>query len=122
RLAVDHFLYTSFQRPGELVNRDVLTHAPHLASLLLRSLRAHVEAHFSDPRLRQVLGYPAVFLGGSPERIPALYSLMSRMDLDDGVLYPQGGFASFVDSLVALATARGVTIRTGATVTSVDTT
>ncbi|MBE7325245.1 phytoene desaturase [Nocardioides sp. Y6] len=121
RLAVDHFLYTSFQRLDDLLHRDVLRRAPQLVTLLLRSLRRHVESSFSDRRLRQVLGYPAVFLGGSPERIPALYSLMSRMDLDDGVLYPQGGFSAFVDTLVALAEAHGVTIRTGATVTSVDT-
>lgn len=121
RLALDHFLYTSFDRITDLVKGDVLKRAPQLLPLLLRSLESYVGSKFSDARLQQVLGYPAVFLGGSPERIPALYSLMSRMDLDDGVLYPQGGFAAFVDTLVDLARAQGVTIRTGATATAVET-
>ncbi|WP_170970257.1 phytoene desaturase family protein [Nocardioides jishulii] len=120
-LALRHFLYTSFERLGDVVNADVLRRAPQLLPLLLRSLKSHVDSRFTDRRLQQVLGYPAVFLGGSPDRVPALYHLMSSMDLDDGVLYPQGGFSAFVDTLVALATAAGVTIRTGATVTSLDT-
>ncbi|GGD30620.1 phytoene desaturase family protein [Nocardioides daphniae] len=121
QVALRHFLYTSFERVGDVLNADVLRRAPQLLPLLLRSLKSHVHSRFSDRRLQQVLGYPAVFLGGSPERIPALYHLMSSMDLDDGVLYPQGGFAAFVDTLVSLATELGVTIRTGATVTSIDT-
>ena len=121
RMALRHFLYTSFDRVGDVLNRDVLRRAPQLAPMLLRSLKTYVDSRFTDTRLRQVLGYPAVFLGGSPERIPALYSLMSRMDLDDGVLYPQGGFAAFVDTLVALATAHGVAVRTGACVTAITT-
>ncbi|MFC6152105.1 phytoene desaturase family protein [Nocardioides yefusunii] len=122
RLAIEHFLYTSFEHVGDVVNADVLRHAKTLAPMLLRSLKSYVGSQFSDERLRQVLGYPAVFLGGAPERIPALYSLMSRMDLDDGVLYPQGGFAAFVDTLVALAQANGVVIQTGATATAITTT
>src|SRR5690606_30517257 len=63
QMAVDHFLYTSFERPANLAHPDVLRRAPQLAGLLGRSLESHVAARFEDPRLRQVLGYPAVFLG-----------------------------------------------------------
>ena len=121
RLALDHFLYTSFEKPTDLLHPEVLRNARRLAPLLLRNLQDFVGARFNDRRLRQVLGYPAVFLGASPERIPALYHLMSRMDLDDGVLYPQGGFSALVDAVVRLAERAGVTLRTGATVTSIDT-
>src|SRR5690606_14627471 len=80
-----------------------------------------VAARFSDVRLRQVLGYPAVFLGSSPDRAPSLYHLMSALDLTGGVMYPQGGFARLIEVIAALATERGVRIDTGAAVTAVTT-
>ena len=64
-----------------------------------------------DPRLRQMLGYPAVFLGSSPFAAPSLYHLMSHLDLDDGVLYPQGGFREVIDSVARLARASGCAVR-----------
>ncbi|GAA3538242.1 phytoene desaturase [Aeromicrobium flavum] len=121
QMAVDHFLYTSFERPANLAHPDVLRRAPRLAGLLGRSLESHVASRFTDPRLRQVLGYPAVFLGSSPSRAPSMYHLMSWMDLADGVQYPQGGFSTIIDAIAALAVSRGVRIRTGATVVGIDT-
>ncbi|MBE7325219.1 phytoene desaturase [Nocardioides sp. Y6] len=120
-LAVEHFLYTSFESPRSLLAPDVLRRAPRLGELLLRSLESFVARRFTDRRLRQVLGYPAVFLGSSPAKVPALYHLMSSMDLDDGVLYPQGGFTTLVDSLAGLARAAGARLTTGADVTAVET-
>ncbi|WP_204163746.1 phytoene desaturase family protein [Nocardioides solisilvae] len=122
RMAVDHFLYTSFESPRSLLHPEVVRRAPTLLGLLGRSLEKHVAARFADPRLRQVLGYPAVFLGSSPARTPSMYHLMSSMDLADGVLYPQGGFTRLIEAIADLARARGVRIHTGATVTSIDTT
>lgn len=121
RLAVDHFLYTSFEEFTSLLDRRIMGSAPRLAPLLLRTLESFVADRFEDPRLRQVLGYPAVFLGSSPDRIPALYHLMSRMDLADGVLYPQGGFTTLIDAIAGLARDAGVTIRTGARATALVT-
>ena len=48
-----------------------------------------------------------------PTRAPSMYHLMSWMDLADGVRYPQGGFATLIDAIAALAAARGVRMRTG---------
>jgi len=120
-MAVDHFLYTSFDRPANLVHPQILRRLPKLGTLLGRSLESYVAARFDDHRLRQILGYPAVFLGSSPARTPSMYHLMSSMDLEDGVLYPQGGFSTLIDAIAGLARDRGVRIRTGATVTQVDT-
>ena len=58
-------------------------------------------------RLRQVLGYPAVFLGSSPDRAPSLYHLMSALDLTGGVMYPQGGFTHLIGTIARLATEQG---------------
>jgi 1-hydroxy-2-isopentenylcarotenoid 3,4-desaturase len=120
-LAVQRFLYSSFESSTALLRPDVLRNGPRLAALLTRSLESHVASRFADHRLRQVLGYPAVFLGTAPDRAPSLYHLMSWMDLADGVYYPRGGFAALIDAIAGLATDAGARIRTGAAVTAVRT-
>lgn len=121
-LAVQQFLYTSFQHVSAYAGRRVLRNGPRLAGLLSRSLASYVAARFEDPRLRQVLGYPAVFLGSSPDRAPAMYHLMSWLDLADGVRYPDGGFTRLIDAVAGVARARGARLHTGATATAIETT
>ncbi|WP_019145544.1 phytoene desaturase family protein [Aeromicrobium massiliense] len=119
-LAVQRFLYGTFASRTSIVRPDVLRRGPRLARLLTQSLESFVARRFTDPRLRQVLGYPAVFLGTSPERAPSLYHLMSWLDLDDGVYYPQGGFGTFVDALVRVAERAGVRLHTSTPATAVE--
>ncbi|WP_448073873.1 phytoene desaturase family protein [Georgenia yuyongxinii] len=120
-LALRSFLYTSFTSPRPFLTATVLRQAHRLPSLLLRSLESFVAGRFTDPRLRQILGYPAVFLGSSPDRTPSMYHLMSALDLAGGVSYPQGGFTRLVEAVAALAEGEGARLHTGATVTAVTT-
>ncbi|MEN3122700.1 phytoene desaturase family protein [Janibacter sp. LM] len=120
-LAIRHFLYTSFTSPLGLAHPAVLRRLPTLLPLLARSLEGFIASRFRDERLRQVLGYPAVFLGSSPDRAPGLYHLMSALDLTGGVMYPQGGFTRLIATVADLAADHGVRIRTSATVTEVTT-
>ncbi|GAA3883720.1 phytoene desaturase family protein [Leifsonia kafniensis] len=119
RVAVDRFLYSSFESMGQFASREILRRLGRLGRLLLQPLDRFIAGYVNDPRLRQILGYPAVFLGSSPDRTPALYHLMSHLDLADGVLYPQGGFATIIDSIAGLARAEGVEIITDARVTAI---
>jgi phytoene desaturase len=119
-LAVQRFLYGTFASRTSIVRADVLRRAPRLARLLTQSLESFVARRFTDPRLRQVLGYPAVFLGTSPERAPSLYHLMSWLDLDDGVYYPQGGFGTLVDALVRVAERAGARLHASTPATAIE--
>ena len=121
RLAERYFLYNPFDRPGPLATREVLAALPSLARLLGTSLERHVAKRFRHPVLRQILGYPAVFLATRPSDAPSIYHLMSNLDLDDGVRYPHGGFWALVERIAALAQAAGAHVVTGATVTSIET-
>ncbi|WP_169582190.1 MULTISPECIES: phytoene desaturase family protein [Microbacterium] len=120
-LAVGRFLYDTYETTAGLRDPALLRRAPQLAPLLTRSLASHVDRRFADPRLRQILGYPAVFLGGSPYGVPSLYHLMSHLDLDDGVLYPRGGFTEVIRAIERLAEASGVRIESGAKVAAIRT-
>ena len=118
-LALKHFLYTSFTSLGGFLAPAVIARAPRLLALLGESLEHFVARRFRDPRLRQVLGYPAVFLGSSPDRTPSMYHLMSALDLTGGVQYPQGGFARLIDAVVGLAEKEGVRLHTATRATRI---
>ena len=120
-VALRRFLYSSFDSPSAFLHPDVVRRSPRLGRLLTRSLGSHVAASFSDNRLRQVLGYPAVFLGSSPSRAPSMYHLMSKLDLGDRVLYPQGGFTRLVEVVARLAERHGARLHTGTAVTRIVT-
>lgn len=118
-VALRRFLYSNFDSTSSFLRTDVIRRTPALSRLLTRSLGSHVASQFTDNRLRQVLGYPAVFLGSSPSRAPSLYHLMSRLDLGDRVLYPQGGFTRLIEVIAALADRHGARLHTGAAVTRI---
>ncbi len=118
-IAKKRFLYTTFADLRPLLVRDVVGRLGRLTKLLLQPLATLAARTVKDPRLRQILGYPAVFLGSSPFITPSMYHLMSHLDLEDGVLYPMGGFTRLIDSIADLSRAEGVNIVTGASVTRI---
>lgn len=120
RTALDHFLYTTFERPDRALSRDVLARSGTLVRLLTQTLAERIADTVQHPVLRQVLGYHAVFLGSSPYRVPALYSLMSHLDLGEGVYYPSGGMYTLVEALAKAAHEEGVVVRTGADVVGIE--
>ncbi len=110
RLALNSFLYTTFADIRPVASREVLARAGKFAYLLTESLASLVDRTVYEPRLRKILGYPAVFLGASPYIAPSMYHLMSALDLQGGVQYPMGGFVRVIDSIADLARAEGVKI------------
>jgi phytoene desaturase len=120
-VALRRFLYSNFDGLSGQLRWDVLTRAPRLLRLLTQSLESYVARRFTDRRLTQILGYPAVFLGTSPDRAPSMYHLMSRLDLADGVRYPQGGFVRLAEAVSGVARAAGARLHTRARVTAIST-
>jgi phytoene desaturase len=109
RLSLEHFLYTNFTSPRDLMKRQVVSKGLTMARLAATPIDKYVQRFVSDQRLRQILEYPMVFLGSSPFSAPAIYSLMSALDFREGVFYPQGGLYTIIERLVALGNELGVT-------------
>lgn len=80
---------------------------------MFQSMSAHVRSLFKHDHLRQMLEFPVLFLGATPENTPAMYSLMNYADLVLGTWYPMGGMHKIVEGMVALAREKGVQIQTG---------
>ncbi|MDZ7702196.1 MAG: phytoene desaturase family protein [Halobacteriales archaeon] len=116
-VGMEQFVYKDRPRFRDYLDWDVAKNARGLG--LLGSMRDHVSNYFDHEKLRQVVQYSLVFLGGSPSNTPALYNLMSHVDFNLGVHYPDGGIASVVDGVVALGRELGVEFRTGVEVTQI---
>jgi len=119
-IAVRKFLYSSYTSAAPFLDREALGSAGRMARLMSRSLDREIRSVSQDSRIRRLLGFPAVFLGGSPMQVPALYHLMSHLDVNQGVAYPLGGFERVVAAIARLAEVHGVEIRTNARVTRID--
>lgn len=91
-----------------------------MARTALTPLDAYVSRFVKDQRLKQILEYPTVFLGASPYNAPALYHLMSYLDFEEGVYYPQGGMHTIIEALVRLARKYGVTLHTNQDIQSIS--
>ena len=118
-IGMEEFVYEHRPRLRHWIDPSLLKTARGVT--LLGSMDEHVSGYFESTKLQQLLQYTLVFLGGSPYNTPALYSLMSHVDYNMGVYYPEGGIASVVNGLVRLAHNQGVTIRTATGVQSIQT-
>ncbi|CAN5445372.1 phytoene desaturase family protein [soil metagenome] len=114
-LAKERFLYSTFQRLGPVFGGEVTARGARLLQLLIEPLDSLTKRTVRDTRLRQILGYPAVFLGSAPKLAPSMYSLMSHLDLVDGVFYPLGGFTRVIETIADLARAQGAELQTNTT-------
>ena len=117
-VGMEQFVYEDRPRLRDWLDPDLARAARGLT--LLGSMDDHVGEFFDHPKLRQLVEYTLVFLGGSPYNTPALYSLMSHVDFDLGVYYPDGGMASVVDGIAALGRDLGVRYETGREVTGIE--
>ncbi len=75
---------------------------------MFTSLASHVRKLFKNKKLIQLLEFPVLFLGATPENTPALYSLMNYADMSLGTWYPKGGMHEIVKGMASLAKEKGV--------------
>jgi phytoene desaturase len=83
------------------------------------SIKRLIYKNFKDPKLRQLLEFPVLFLGALPKDTPALYSLMNFADMQGGTWYPEKGMYSIVSAMYDLAKELGVKFNFGENVTSI---
>ncbi|QZX99991.1 phytoene desaturase family protein [Halobaculum rubrum] len=116
-IGMEHFVYEHRDDLADFVDPDVLRYSWGLS--LIGTMQDHVEEYFDNPKLQQIMQYTLVFLGGSPHNTPALYNLMSHVDFNLGVYYPDGGLGAVVDGIVELGSELGVEYVIDAPVTAI---
>jgi phytoene desaturase len=105
-VGMEHFVYEDRSEWRDFLDPSLARYGRGID--LLGSMQGHVEEYFDHPKLQQIMQYTLVFLGGSPTNTPALYNLMSHVDFNLGVYYPEGGMGAVVDGIVELGEELGV--------------
>ena len=75
---------------------------------VISSLNKHINLFVKSPIIQKILQYPLLFLGTSPYKAPAVYSLMNHIDFKMGVFYPMGGMTKIFESMYSIAKKNGV--------------
>lgn len=81
------------------------------------SVSSYVRKYFKNPKIIQLLEFPVLFLGASPQKTPALYTLMNYADIALGTWYPKGGMYKLVEGMVGLGAELGVRFKYNSEVT-----
>ena len=88
---------------------------------MFKPMSKHVQQLFKADKLRKLLEFPVLFLGATPQKTPAMYSLMNHADLKLGTWYPMGGMFKIIEGMLALAKELGVKVHLGQEVTRIET-
>lgn len=83
---------------------------------ILTNYRTYVSKYFKHPFLQAIMEFPVIFLGASPNNIPAMYSLMNYGGYRLGTWYPIGGFYQLILAMEKIAKSLGVVIHTNTAV------
>lgn len=102
---------------------SMLRIAPSMVRLeSYRTVYGLVSRFVRDEKLRQVLSFHTLLVGGNPFTTTAIYALISHVEKKWGVSYPKGGIGALVDGLVAIIRQLGGEIRFCADVAEIEVT
>lgn len=92
--------------------KDMLRVAPDLLRLQsFRSVYGMVAKYVRDPRIRQVLSFHPLLVGGNPFRTTSVYCLISFLERHWRVHFAMGGTGALVTGLVNLIEGQGNEVR-----------
>ncbi len=111
-------IYTvGFERLGDVPftsMQDMFRVLPELIRLQsYRSVHGLVSKYVRDPRIRLILSFHSLFIGGNPYHVTSIYGLISFLERRWGVHFPIGGMGKLVDGLVGLVQSQGGQLRYG---------
>lgn len=119
QIARDRFIYKNYRSIFDFFTWETMTQGTKLH--VFQTMDRYVRKFFSTDKLQKIMQYTLVFLGSSPYNTPALYSIMSHVDFNMGVFYPEGGIYEIIRSLRSIAKKHGVTIITNTGVRQINT-
>jgi phytoene desaturase len=114
---------TGFEELGDVpFNRfsDMLRVAPALIkNQAYRSVYGFVSRFVKDERIRTILSYHPLLIGGNPFDASAIYALIAHLERAHGVHYAMGGTGALVRGLIGLIRSQRGTLRCRAEVSRI---
>jgi phytoene desaturase len=100
--------------------KDLLAAIPDFLRMgAWRSIYAQVARHFKNDKLRTVMSFHPLLIGGNPFSVTAAYALINALERTWGVHSAMGGTGAIVTGLVKLLQERGVPLHLNAPVTQI---
>ena len=100
---------------------NMLAAAPQLIRMQgWRTIFGVVSQHIRDPKLRQVMSFHPLLIGGNPFSVTSVYALVNSLERRFGVHWAMGGTGVIVDGLVKLLESKGGRLRLNAEVRKID--
>ena len=97
--------------------KDLIAALPSFARMgAWRTIHDLVAQHIKHPKLRVVMSFHPLLIGGNPFSVTAAYALIHSLERNWGVHSAMGGTGAIVQGLVGLLRQRGVNIRYNAAV------
>lgn len=107
-------------QPGDSVTELITVKTAKRIGQFFSTIGNSVKSRFRDPRLQQILEFPALFLGAKPSDTPAFYNFMNYADFGLGTWHPKGGMHKVVEAIQQLAVELGVKFLTNANVEKIN--
>ncbi len=85
-----------------------------------RSIYRMVASHLRNPKLRVVMSFHPLLIGGNPFSVTCVYSLINTLERRYGVHWAMGGTGSLIRGMVSLLEGLGGTLRCNAEVRKID--
>ena len=104
-IAMRDFIYKDYKHLTDFFKPKLIIEGTKLH--MFQKLDGFAQRFFKSDKIRKILEYTIVFLGGSPYDSPALYSLMSHVDFNMGVWFPKGGMGKLAEAMHRLAIEQG---------------
>ena len=104
-IAMRDFIYKDYKHLTDFFKPKLIVEGTKLH--MFKKLDSFIQRYFKSEKIRKILEYTIVFLGGSPYESPALYSLMSHVDFNMGVWFPKGGMGKLVEAMQKIAMEQG---------------
>jgi phytoene desaturase len=117
-LGMKNFVYKNYDNIFDMF--DIKLASVGLKMPLFENMDQYISHFVKSEKLKKILLYTTVFIGGVPKKTPALYSLMSHIDFNQDLYYPMGGMIEVVKALESLCLELGVKIKTNTPVSRIN--
>ena len=105
-IAMEKFVFKNFDSIWDFMTPQLAIEGMQLN--VFTKLYNYVSRFVKNENLKKLLMYPSVFLGTSPYETPALFNIMSHVDFNQWVFYPQWWIHEIPKALYQIALEEGV--------------
>lgn len=113
-IALQNFMYKNYDSWLDFINWRTVIQGTKLS--VFQPMHKYVSKFFHSEWMQKIMQYHLVFLGSSPYNTPALYNIMSHIDFNMGVFYPEKGIYEIINSLKNIGEKYGVQYKINAPV------